>query len=488
MATSSVQILIGTKDFTNLVPYDSVSVDNNIVMTADTMDFQVVITSGDTVTDTSTGGSVTATRPMCGQEVVWQNPNAVIVAPGGYSKPFREFGGIIVEVQEELLGMSLLYTVNAKSYVHWLDRHLVTKWYNQGAPETIIKQMISDFAPTFTTYNVQGTNTTIIPQYFDYQKMSDSIKLIADQLEYGWYVDNYKDVHFFALESFKSPLRNNTLDVDNDVSSYSDLVLTENAQQQVNKVFIKGFKTRSVDMMIVSYPADSQTTQWSLGYRASSVSGDVDVVVYDSVTQMNGDTQWKNGGKNTAGTHMVLKRDIIDGSPTQNTTANNTAWIHYTQHLLRISNFNSGGAVPTGKVVACRMHYMKDVVWLAQDPQAQAQTSSTEGKTSDGVYEGAYQDKSLTNSTLDAVKAKGQMLLMKYGTPQITGTFNCYFDSTKTSGWNAGQYFNIKTTKRFGGLNEIMFVQRVTKTITKNDSGGLISYYTVEFADSPYLV
>jgi hypothetical protein len=33
-----------------------------------------------------------------------------------------------------------------------------------------------------------------------------------------------------------------------------------------------------------------------------------------------------------------------------------------------------------------------------------------------------------------------------------------------------------------------MFVQRVLKSIVKNDSGGLVAFYNIEFADSPYLV
>jgi hypothetical protein len=94
----------------------------------------------------------------------------------------------------------------------------------------------------------------------------------------------------------------------------------------------------------------------------------------------------------------------------------------------------------------------------------------------------------LTNSTLSAVQAKGQLMLMKYGYPQIKGTFTTYFNATNTVGWRAGQYFFLVSNRRFGGINQVMFVHRVLKSIVKNDAGGLITFYNIEFANSPYLV
>ena len=361
---------------------------------------------------------------------------------------------------------------------------MVTAWYNQDSPENIIKAVVSQFTKGFTTYNVQKTDTTITPQYFDYRKVSDSIKNIADQLEYGWYVDYFKDVHFYAAESFTSPLPNNTLDVDNDLQNYGDLEIVENGEQQCNKIFIKGFKTRTKEFMILTFPGDGQTTQWTTGYRVSSLKGDIQVQIYSSIAAYRADTSFISGGDPTGGTTMTIKRDIIDGAPEQQSETN-TAYIHYTQHLVRISNF-SGGLVPSGYVVAVRFHYLRDTVFLAEDPASQGVTANVEGTS--GVYEASLTDKSLTSSTQDAVKAKGELMIMKYRFPQITGTFTTYFNSTTNAGWRAGQYFTLKSARRFGGLNEVMFVHRVLKSIVKNDSGSLVTFYNVEFADSPYLV
>lgn len=482
---NTVQFIIGGYDYTPFVQFEYVNVNNNIVMTSDTMDLRLTITPGvDQVKKVSTGQWVTATRPICGQEIIWQNPNLIITAPGGSQKPYREFAGVITSVKEYEDYPNLVYEVHAKSYTHWLDRHLVVGYFNQDRPENIIRTLVNQFSSGFTTYNVQSTNVQVVPQYFDYSKLSDAIKTIADQLEYGWYVDYYKDIHFYALETFTSPLPNNVLDADKN-TSIGDLELEENGEQQLNKIFIKGFKIRSQNSIILTFTGDGSTTQWSTGYRVSSFSGDVQVQVYSSMSQYQSDTSFRNGGPPTAGTTMKIKRDVVDGAPDQG-GASNTAYIHYTQHLVRIPNFNGNGPVPSGYIIAVRFHYLKDAVWLAQDPGAQSITAKIEG--TDGVYEGVVQDKSLTNSTLNAVKAKGELLLMKYKFPQVRGTFTTFFNATTAQGWRAGQYFTLRSKRRFGGIDQVMFVQRVLKSIVRNDSGGLTTFYNVEFCDSPYLV
>lgn len=483
--SSNVQILIHGIDYTSYIHYDTVQVDNNVVATNDTMSFTLEFDPDtDTLIDANSK-TIPATRPVCGQEVVWQNPNVLVTAPGGATKPFIEFGGVISDVKEDVNGPNLVYQVQAKSYTSWFDRHLVTGFYNQDKPENIIQKIVSKYCPMFTTYNVQNTNVQVATQYFDYKKPSEAIKEIADQLEMGFYVDNWKDLHFYQAETFTSPLPNNLLDVDKDVENYGDLELEENGDQIYTKIFIKGFKTRSPNFQLLTFIGNANDNQWSLGYRPSSASGDVSVVVYASMADYTSDTSFQGGGANTKGVLMDVKRDLVDGSPNQQ-SASNTAYVNYSEKLLRVPNYNSAGNVPSGAVVAIRFYYLRDMVYLAQDPSASTKIASIEG--TDGVYEYAQTDKSLTNSTLSAAQAKGQLMLMKYGAPQIKGSFNTYFNGTSSSGWIAGQFFILRTQRRFGGLNEIMFVQRVMKSIIKNDQDALIILYTIEFADTQYLV
>lgn len=457
-----IQILVGGVDFAPYVDVESLSVDNNIIMTSDTASCTIQL-------DGEVG------RPRAGQEFIWRTIETTTGA-----EVSRDFGGVVVSVQEDVDGISLIYTLTIKSYEHWFNRHLVSAWYNQDYAENTIRNVVNQFCPGFTTNNVQNSNIQIIPQYFAYQKPSECIKLIADQLQYGMYIDYYKDLHFYPSESAVSPLPGNLLDVDNDLSSYGDLSLVENGDQVYNKIYLKGFKTRSNNYYNLTFPGDGQTLQWSLGYRASSLKGDVQIAVFPSLAAYQSDITFQTTGTATNGTQLTIKKDIIEGAPDQ-AQASGTAYIHYTQHLIRIPSALGGGALPAGYVVAVHFYYLKDQVYMGQDITAQSQIKAIEG--TDGCYEYAQEDKSLTNSTIGAAKAKAELLLMKYGLPQIQGSF-----TTFTPGWRAGQFFNIATIKRMGGISGAMYVLRVSKKLVSSVNGEFVVQSTVQFADSPYLV
>ena len=463
---SKIQLTIGGLDYTTFIDLESVHVDNNVIMTSDSASLTMQL-----------DGELS--RPRAGQEFIWRTVDTVTGA-----EVTREFGGVVVQVSETTEGTSLIYSVTIKSYEHWFNRHLVVYWYNQDLASNIVKLIVQQFCPGFTTNNVQTTTgANIVPQYFNYSKPSDAIKAIADQLEWGFYIDYYKDVHFYPSSTLQSPLPSNLLDVDNDLTSYGDLTLVEDGQQVFNKVILRGFKTRSSNYMNLSYLGDGSTTQWSMGYRASSVKGDVKVAVYSSLANYNADVQFKATGV-PDGTHggavMTMKKDIVDGAPDQ-AAASNTAYIHYTQHLLRLPNYNGAGVLPSGYCIGVFFYYMKDITYMGQDVQAQTTTAQIE--STDGIYEYSEEDKSLTNSTIAAPQSKAQLLLLKYNLPQITGSFTSYL-----SGWKAGQSFTLTTQARMGGLTTTMFVLRVTKTLVNNINNQYVVQNVVEFADSPYLV
>lgn len=461
---SQIRLTMGGIDYTKYAFIGSVHVDNNVVMTSDSAGLTLQL-----------DGELP--RPYAGQEFIWSTVDTVTGV-----ETARDFGGVVVQVTETTEGSSLIYEVVVKSYDHWFDRHLVVYWYNQDKASTIVKAIVKQYCPGFTSNNVVTTTATIVPQYFNYTKPSDAIKNIANQLHYGYYIDYYKDVHFYPYEQWKSPLPNNILDVDNDLVNYGDLILTEDGQQVYNRIFLRGFKTRSSDYFNLSFLGDSNSTQWSLGYRVSSLAGDIKVAVFPSLASYNADTQFKTTGVPTNSSYaMTIKKDLVDGAPNQ-AGVTNTAYVHYTQHLLRIPNYNGTSTpVPTGSVIGCFFYYMKSVIYMGQDPQSQAKIAKIEG--TDGIYEYSTEDKSLTNSTISAPQSKAQLMVQKYGVPQITGSFESF-----TSGWRAGQMFTLVTKKRMGAINAKMYVHRVSKSIINNVEGNYVVRNVIQFANSPYLV
>lgn len=429
--SANTQILIGGVDYTTYCDLDSVDVDNNVVMTSDTMKITIMLRGE-------------LPRPMDGNEIIWLNEGK------------REFAGVITQVEENDWGIDLEYKVTAQSYERWFNRRLVVGYYDQGPADVTIKSIVSQFCPGFTTKNVLP-GFVMPPHFFNYVVPSDAIKRIAQQIEYGWYIDYERDLHFYPIEEFVSPLPNNVLDVDSDVTNYSDLVLKEDGSQKKTRVYLKGFKSRVATPITLKYVADGQSQQWNLGYTPSRYAGDV-------VFKVGGVT--KN-----------VKRDLVDGTPGQNLTDTSTAYVNYWQNLVRLNY-----APPVGTLIEVTMYYMAETIIMRENPEAQREAQLADGE-GDGRYEYAVTERGLSQSTIEAANNRGDQLLYKYSYPSTTGTFNSF-----TQGWRAGQYFTLRSDRRMGGIIMKMFVRQVKKKIVKADGGGLLIQYSISFADIPYLV
>lgn len=454
-------------DYAPYVDISTVTTTNNVLMNQDTMSFQVTLNEE-------------LPTPRVGMEVIWR-----LWDYDSNTEINREYGGVITSVSEESFGTSLVYNIGCNSYLRWFDRKLITGYYQQQPPEVTIEQIISKYCAGFTTNNVKASNLYLVPQYFNYQRPSQAVKLLADQVQRGWYIDYYRDLHFFRYEDFSSPLPGNILDVENDVTNYGNLVLSEDGEQIYNRFTIRGYKERSATTYTLNFVADGTSHQWSLGYRVSSAKGDVVV----KVTRPD-DSVW----------YPAVKRDVLDGIPGQGGDPS-VVYVHYTQHLIRFAN-----APEAGTQIEVTFYYLVDKKQTDQFDTSVEYMKAIEGDPAgDGVYHYATFDKSLTNSTMASVRQKIEILSLKYGTPTVVGSFTSY-----THGWRAGQSFRITSTRRMGGitpqqppagtvgLGGLWYVHKVSKKWIQpaqlTDPNNPTSYngnpiqYEVEFANKPYMV
>jgi hypothetical protein len=363
-------------------------------------------------------------------------------------------------VKESVDGATLVYECSAQSYQYWFDRRLVYGFFQQENADSRIQNIVTKYCPGFTTNNVKAP-ITIVSDFAQYERPSNFIKKIVDQIGYGWYIDAYRDIHAYKIEDFVSPLSGNILDVDNNTTSYGDLVLNEDAEHVYNRFTIRGYKMRSPTPYTFYFVGDGTTSQWQLGYRISSAKGDVTVTV--------------------GGVPYTVKRDILDGIPGQGGEAG-VAYVHFQQHQVRFASPPAAGAV-----IALTGYPLIDKTRIDQDDASVEYMKALENTpASDGVREYAELDKSLTQSTQDAITSKLQLLALKYGYPTITGSFKSYLQ-----GWKAGQMFRMTSARRLGGISvdERFYVYRVTKRWIQNQHTGTSNIeYTIEFADKPYLV
>lgn len=431
------------------------------VVTIDGVDYSKYVSAPDiSVTDTVALNQDTATfyvelngelpAPVVSQELIWEVDGV------------REFAGPIQQILEVDLGTALQYQLTVTSYEPWANRHLVVGYYDEQTADSMVKNIVGQFCHGFTTNNVQPSYL-IPPLYVNYETVTDTIKKIADQIQWGFYIDHYKDLHFFPIEQFVSPLPHNTLHADGatDTKSWSDLQITEDASQLKTRIYLKGFKSRVSTPVTLTFTGDGNTMQWSLGYKPSYRSGDISVKV----------------GNQT----MNIKRDMADGSPGQNTTDTTSAFINYSQNLVRL-NFAPAQGVP----IVVTFYYLSDTILMREDPRAVQAAAQRDGDGSDGRYEYAHTDSTLTSSTIDAANAKGDQLLYQYAYPQLQIEFTSF-----VRGWRAGQYFWFRSKRRMGGRydGQQMFVQQVQKKLVQAVPGGpTVIQYDVTAASTPYLV
>jgi hypothetical protein len=430
-------ITIGGVDYTKYADAESIDVQDTVIMTKDTMSVNIEL-----------AGELPP--PSESQEIIWTVDGK------------REFAGVIAQVTEVDLGTALQYQISAVSYEHWFNRHLVINYYNEMPADQMVKSIVGQFTHGFTTKNVQPSYT-IAPKYFNYVTPSDALDKIAGEISWGWYIDYYKDVHFFPFEQFVSPLPNNSLYADGakDTVHWSDLQLTEDGSQKKTRIYLKGFKSRVSTPVTLIFTGDGQTMQWQLGYKPSYRSGDIQVWVGNQ--QMN------------------VKRDLVDGSPNQNTTDMTSAFINYSQAMVRL-NF----APDPGVQVKVTFYYLADTIVMREDPQAQKIAKKRDGDGFDGRYEYAHTESSMTNSTIEAANAKGDMLLYQYAYPQLQAQFTSF-----TRGWRSGQYFYLRSKRRMGGRydGQKMFVQTVEKKLVHvTPNSPAVLQYTITAASTPYLV
>lgn len=116
------------------------------------------------------------------------------------------FGGTVTGITEESLSnpAGVVYSIEVTDYTFQLDSKLVSKSYTNQTVQQIIQDLVSTFASGFTTTNVV-CSFSVSKIVFNQISISTCIKRLADVVRYDWYVDESKDVHFFAKYTNTAP-------------------------------------------------------------------------------------------------------------------------------------------------------------------------------------------------------------------------------------------------------------------------------------------
>lgn len=446
------EITIGGVDYTEYVDVESIDIQSNLAIMLDTCEFSVAIPDQ------------AITRPKGGQEVIVT------------SNLGREFGGNIVnakELQNNSVANQLDYQVKTRDYSYLLDRRAAFKEY--AASTYTYDQIVKDLVDTyggqdgFTTNNVQSSFQAPFTR-FDYQPVAQSINLLAQQIAFGFYIDYFRDVHFFDIESYASPLPLNQLLVDtatvipdgtyNELGVYGDLEISEDVTQLRNRIFMYGHKVTATYFYTQTFTGDGNTMVFGLAYEPSHT--------------LNENVSLRVGGNS-----LVVQADLSAGTPA-NTVQDNTGYINFQGQTLR---FNVAPANGVSIVISYKP--MLPLVVMVNDPVKQAVMASRIGGLDDGEFEYSLSDPTLSADDTGPSVARGKEQIAKYGLPHITGQFTSFLH-----GWRAGQSFRLRSLNRFDGEldGQTFYVTKVEKRVVSHPSGTQPLFLsTVSFSDSIYV-
>lgn len=238
--------------------------------------------------------------PAVGQEI--------ILGSGAINN--RVFGGYILRAEQLSVKKAAkkFWRIDCTDYTWLLNKRRVTKRYGAQAAHLIVIDLITNFAPGFTTANVKTSSpSTGGVLEFKAEPIGDAIVRLAGLVGWNFYPDYSKDIHFFDTETTQAPVA-----LTEASTTYSNLVYRPSIDQIRTRVFGEGgggSATAPVAAGSVTIPVDECV--WYGAAGGSVVSGS-NIITYTGRSAASGPGNLT--GIPAAGTGSILYA-VSQGDP-----------------------------------------------------------------------------------------------------------------------------------------------------------------------------
>ncbi len=199
------------------------------------------------------------------------------------------WSGTVVNVNQIVDGMLKVYRVEVSDNNYDFDRKKVAKSYNDTNAKVVVEDIVDNFTDGFTTNAVQGEGISIKTLRANYEEPSRMLSKLADEINWKWYVDKDKDVHFFPPGYENAPFN---LTDENGKYFWRSLWIDTDILDMKNRVFVRGGELKqaiSEANAIDKYEADGETKTFPLFYKYSgvgvTVGGDAQTVGVDPIDE-----------------------------------------------------------------------------------------------------------------------------------------------------------------------------------------------------------
>lgn len=204
-----------------------------------------------------------------------------------------EFGGIITRIDQQIENGILINDVICNDYTVEFDRKLVLERYDNKTIKEIIQHFVGKYCDDFTANNVD-CDIEVATMVFNRLTPSACLDKLAKAVNYSWYIDYEKDVHFFSRNDNPAPF---IIKDDNNTYIEGTLKISSDLSQLRNKVVIRGGEERG-ETRSETYIADGSQLEFPLAYKYAEmpdvkVDGVTKVVGVDFLTpEENADCFW----------------------------------------------------------------------------------------------------------------------------------------------------------------------------------------------------
>lgn len=158
----------------------------------------------------------------------------------------RLFAGRILAVRTVIASRSIDRKVYDLTCVDWtwdLNRRLVTQYFESQPVDQILRQLITDYCSGFTSTAVQTGLGTVQDQRFRFERVTDALSRLTEQVGAYWYVDEDKDLHVYTTEPQDSTPE--TISTSS-VHEWRNLAHTADLSQVRTRVYAEGGGVRLV--------------------------------------------------------------------------------------------------------------------------------------------------------------------------------------------------------------------------------------------------
>jgi len=328
--------------------------------------------------------------------------NAVEVTSGSE----KLFSGTITRIKNEVSKGVITYSVTCKDHTEELDRIFVIDRYENKTVAEIIQSIIDDYNPNVTYTNV-ACPINIESVAFNRLPISQCIQTLAEQVNYSWYIDYDKDIHFFSKNTEPAPFN---LDPTSGNFIYDSLQIQIDNSQLKNRVTIRGAEREATN---------ERTKEWTTNATGQKTFG----------------TDYKFSSKPTVTVDSVAQ---TVGTENIDTVGFDCYW-DYNQKYVRFET-----APGSGSLIEITAKPLIPIVAQVEDAGSIATY---------GVHEFLRIDTSITTS--EEAKLYAQAQLEMYGKSLRNGSFR-----TEKPGLVSGQTIGITIPSR--GISNTYVIQRVT--------------------------